>query len=299
MVSKGGMTPRDALIAATKGGPDLMDLSSETGTLDPGKSADLIAVDGDPLVDPTAVQRVGYVMVPGPADSDERTMMRSSLLPIALALSAPAFAQSTPAGDVPPKDVKDDAQGRQGCRKGERRRGRAAGAAFDSPPRAHARLHRDARPPDDPQRERRADRQHVLRRLHRSLARTGAAGDVPVQRRSGLVDDVAAHGFVRADEGRCVDPRDDRRPSVPLCRQPGHVARRQRPRLHRCSYHRAVAAARQGREQGCDGRRPRHRRVHPDGAALPHQIPALEQPEVHHRRKLRHHPRRGAGRIRC
>ncbi|HEY6048403.1 MAG TPA: amidohydrolase family protein [Sphingomicrobium sp.] len=65
MVSKGGMTPRDALIAATKGGPDLMNLSAETGTLDPGKSADLIAVDGDPLVDPTAVQRVDYVMAQG------------------------------------------------------------------------------------------------------------------------------------------------------------------------------------------------------------------------------------------
>ena len=65
MVTKGGMSPRDALIAATKGGPDLMNLSSETGTLDPGKSADLIAVEGDPLVDPTAVQRVDYVMVEG------------------------------------------------------------------------------------------------------------------------------------------------------------------------------------------------------------------------------------------
>ena len=65
MVTKGGMSPRDALIAATKGGPDLMGLSNETGTLDPGKSADLIAVDGDPLVDPSAVQRVDYVMVEG------------------------------------------------------------------------------------------------------------------------------------------------------------------------------------------------------------------------------------------
>ena len=65
MVTKGGMSPRDALIAATKGGPDLMNLSAETGTLDPGKSADLIAVEGDPLVDPTAVQRVSYVMVEG------------------------------------------------------------------------------------------------------------------------------------------------------------------------------------------------------------------------------------------
>jgi imidazolonepropionase-like amidohydrolase len=65
MVTKGGMSPRDALIAATKGGPDLMNLSAETGTLEPGKSADLIAVDGDPLTDPTAVQRVSYVMVEG------------------------------------------------------------------------------------------------------------------------------------------------------------------------------------------------------------------------------------------
>ena len=65
MVTKGGMSPRDALIAATKGGADLMNLSAETGTLDPGKSADLIAVEGDPLVDPTAVQHVDYVMVEG------------------------------------------------------------------------------------------------------------------------------------------------------------------------------------------------------------------------------------------
>ena len=65
MVSKGGMSIRDALIAATKGGPDLMGLSGETGTLDAGKSADLIAVEGDPLADPAAVTHVAFVMVMG------------------------------------------------------------------------------------------------------------------------------------------------------------------------------------------------------------------------------------------
>ena len=65
MVAKGGMSPRDALVAATKGGADLLGIANDTGTLDNGKSADLIAVKGDPLADPKAVLNVSFVMVKG------------------------------------------------------------------------------------------------------------------------------------------------------------------------------------------------------------------------------------------
>lgn len=65
MVRLGGMSPREVLVSATTGAAELLGLSNEVGTLEPGKSADLIAVDGDPLTNPAAVTRVGYVMVLG------------------------------------------------------------------------------------------------------------------------------------------------------------------------------------------------------------------------------------------
>ncbi|HEU5482834.1 MAG TPA: amidohydrolase family protein [Sphingomicrobium sp.] len=65
MVRLGGMTPREVLISATSGAAELLDVASDTGTLDPGKRADLIAVEGNPLADATALTRVRYVMVMG------------------------------------------------------------------------------------------------------------------------------------------------------------------------------------------------------------------------------------------
>jgi len=65
MVRLGGMTPREVLVSATTGAAELLGVKNETGTLHAGKSADLIAVDGDPLADPTALTRVGYVMAAG------------------------------------------------------------------------------------------------------------------------------------------------------------------------------------------------------------------------------------------
>ena len=65
MVRLGGMSPRAVLVSATTGAAELLDIGNEVGTLEPGKSADLIAVDGDPLTDATALTRVGYVMASG------------------------------------------------------------------------------------------------------------------------------------------------------------------------------------------------------------------------------------------
>jgi len=65
MVRLGGMSPRDVLVAATTGAAELLGIGNEVATLDPGKSADLIAVDGDPLNDAAALTRVNYVMASG------------------------------------------------------------------------------------------------------------------------------------------------------------------------------------------------------------------------------------------
>ena len=60
-----GMTPRDALVAGTKGAAELLGIAAKTGTLEVGKAADLIAIDGDPQADPKAVLSVSFVMTQG------------------------------------------------------------------------------------------------------------------------------------------------------------------------------------------------------------------------------------------
>jgi imidazolonepropionase-like amidohydrolase len=60
-----GVSPKDALIAATSGGAEAIGVAERTGTLVPGKSADLIGIDGNPLDDPTALDRIRFVMKEG------------------------------------------------------------------------------------------------------------------------------------------------------------------------------------------------------------------------------------------
>lgn len=60
-----GMAPADALRAATSVAAELLGLGGVAGAVEPGKSADLIAVAGDPLADVRAAQRVRFVMKEG------------------------------------------------------------------------------------------------------------------------------------------------------------------------------------------------------------------------------------------
>ncbi len=60
-----GLSPAQALAAATTTAAELLGLSADLGTLEPGKLADLIAVDGNPLVDVGALRHVGLVMLGG------------------------------------------------------------------------------------------------------------------------------------------------------------------------------------------------------------------------------------------
>jgi len=60
-----GMTPLAAIQASTVNAADLLGWSDRVGTLEPGKFADLIAVDGDPLQDVSVLERVEFVMKGG------------------------------------------------------------------------------------------------------------------------------------------------------------------------------------------------------------------------------------------
>jgi imidazolonepropionase-like amidohydrolase len=60
-----GMPPLEAIRSATVRGAELLRLEKEIGTLDPGKAADVIAVEGDPLHDIAALSHVVFVMKGG------------------------------------------------------------------------------------------------------------------------------------------------------------------------------------------------------------------------------------------
>ncbi len=70
LVDYGGLTPQEALISATVTAAKLLGLENEIGTLGDGKSADIIAVDGNPYQSPDVLQNVSFVMARGTVVKD-------------------------------------------------------------------------------------------------------------------------------------------------------------------------------------------------------------------------------------
>jgi imidazolonepropionase-like amidohydrolase len=70
---KFGMTPAQAIHAATSNAADLIGRAKDVGTVETGKYADLIAVTGNPLQDVRALENVGFVMEGGVVYKDTIT----------------------------------------------------------------------------------------------------------------------------------------------------------------------------------------------------------------------------------
>ncbi len=60
-----GMTPMEAIVSATRRGAELLGMEDEFGTIEAGKLADMIVVDGNPLEDISALRDVALVFKEG------------------------------------------------------------------------------------------------------------------------------------------------------------------------------------------------------------------------------------------
>jgi imidazolonepropionase-like amidohydrolase len=70
-VNQFGMTPLQGIQTGTLNAADLMGWSDKAGSIAPGKWADIIAVEGDPLQDVKLLQHVSFVMKSGVVYKDE------------------------------------------------------------------------------------------------------------------------------------------------------------------------------------------------------------------------------------
>ncbi len=65
LMVEAGMKPADALLSATVNSASLLGISDILGTLEPGKLADIVAVQGNPLDDISLLESVSFVMKDG------------------------------------------------------------------------------------------------------------------------------------------------------------------------------------------------------------------------------------------
>ena len=64
-VRDAGVDPMAAFVSANSLAAEALGMSGQIGSIAPGMQADIIALDGDPLKDITAVRRVAFVMKGG------------------------------------------------------------------------------------------------------------------------------------------------------------------------------------------------------------------------------------------
>jgi imidazolonepropionase-like amidohydrolase len=64
-MAKYGMTPAQAIRAATANAAELLGMQNDVGSVTQGKFADIVAVKGDPLADLTLLQKIDFVMKGG------------------------------------------------------------------------------------------------------------------------------------------------------------------------------------------------------------------------------------------
>jgi imidazolonepropionase-like amidohydrolase len=69
-VRDGGQDPMAAIMSATAISAESLGLKDKIGAIAPGMDADIIAMEGDPLRDPTAARRVVFVMKGGKVDEN-------------------------------------------------------------------------------------------------------------------------------------------------------------------------------------------------------------------------------------
>lgn len=65
MFGQGGMSNHDALRAATLNGAVYLGMDHQIGSIAPGKLADLIVIDGNPLEDLQASENIDYTVLNG------------------------------------------------------------------------------------------------------------------------------------------------------------------------------------------------------------------------------------------
>jgi imidazolonepropionase-like amidohydrolase len=65
MLVQGGMSPHEALRTATLHGARYLGMDGDIGSIETGKLADLLIIDGNPLLDIEAAENVTHVMVNG------------------------------------------------------------------------------------------------------------------------------------------------------------------------------------------------------------------------------------------